>query len=90
MGAHFIENALFLPLKGRSDALRAEAISGAPLGPLAHYPQIRRTSGPISTFASACSTLESKCGNQMDHSKLLTLVELLNLTFEREFVEGTT
>ena len=48
------------------------------------------SSGPIPTFASACSTLASKCRNQRTTSNIMNLVELLNLTFEQEFAANGT
>ena len=46
--------------------------------------------GPIPTFASVCSTLVRKCRNQRTTSNFMILVELLNLTFERELAAGGT
>jgi hypothetical protein len=46
-------------------------------------------SGPIPTFAFACSTLGSNVGIRTA-SNFMILVELLNLTFERELAAGRT
>jgi hypothetical protein len=50
----------------------------------------QRPSGPIPAFASLCRTLESKCRNQRTTGNFMSLVELLNLTFERELAAAGT